>query len=55
MSKSARNFVLKKREILKACKNVIEDQDEILKGISVREKLKENVTWKDEDLRKNNE
>ena len=37
---------MKKWEILKACKNVIDDQDEILKGISVKEKLKENVTWK---------
>ena len=55
VSKSARNLVLKKWGILKACKNVIDDQDEILKGMSVKEKLKENMTWKDEDLRKCNE
>ena len=46
---------MKKWEVLKACKIVVDDQDEALKGMSVKEKMKENVMLKDEDLRKYNE
>jgi hypothetical protein len=53
--KSAKSLVLKKWDILKACKNIIDDQDEVLKGMSVKEKLKEDVAWKDEDFKTYNE
>jgi hypothetical protein len=53
--KSAKSLVLKKWEILKACKNIIDDQDEVLKGMSVKEKMKEDVTWNNEDFKTYNE
>ena len=55
MRKAAQNLTLTKWEMLKACKTIIDDQDEAIKSMSVKGKMKENVMWKNEDLNNYNE
>ena len=43
--KPAKNVVLKRWELMKTCKQIIDDQVEMLKEISLKEKLKEKVNW----------
>ena len=46
---------MKKWEILKVCKNVIDVSEEIVKNLSVKEMMKENVMWNIDEERNYNE
>jgi hypothetical protein len=50
--KTAVRLVSKKWEVLKLCKNVIDEQASMLNEMKMKEKIKENVCWNDEDERK---
>jgi hypothetical protein len=50
--KTAGRLVSKKWEVLKLCKNVIDEQASMLNEMKLKEKIKENVCWNDEDERK---
>ena len=41
--KVARNQIIKKWEILKICKEIIDENEEIVTGMSMKETLKENI------------
>ena len=49
--KLAKNVVTKKWEIVKICLNVIEENCSIVKEMSIKERVKENVTWNVDDVR----
>jgi hypothetical protein len=47
--KKARRLVSKKWEVLKLCKNTIDEQASMLKEMKLSEKIREKVYWNDED------
>ena len=49
VKKTAMLKVLKKWEILKLCKNVIDENEELIESMSMKERLKENVSWKENE------
>ena len=46
---------MKKWEIIKICKNIIDENEEIVKNLSVKEMKKENVMWNVDEERNYNE
>jgi hypothetical protein len=53
--KVAKSKNLKKWETLKFCRDVIDENSELVKKMSLKERLKENVIWSGDDERKYNE
>ena len=50
--KIAAKNVSRKWEVVKLCTNVIDDVNDIIEGMSLKEKLKEKVWWKDFERKK---
>ena len=47
---------MKKWEILKTCKDIIDEQEEVLIAkMSMKDKMKESVLWKENEVMKYNE
>ena len=44
--------VSRKWDVIKMCKNVMDDLDEFVEVLSTKEKLKEKVWWKEADRKK---
>ena len=49
MRKLAKKNVVKKWELMKICRDVIDENEELIMKMNVKEMLKENVSWKDSD------
>ena len=51
MRKVAKKDVVKKWELMRICRHVIDENEEMIMNMNVKEMLKENVRWKNEDER----
>ena len=49
--KVAKKDVVKKWELMRICRDVIDENEEMIMNMNVKEMLKENVRWKNEDER----